>query len=62
LFFFGAFRSNYLVGRRMTCPAIIQFVHDAKILDEEYLEKLADLVRFYWEFRYDNPEMQLAEA
>ena len=51
-----------MVGRRMTRPAIIQFVHDAKILDEEYLEKLADLVRFYWEFRYDNPEMQLAEA
>ena len=46
----------------MTYPAIIQFMYDVKVLDEEYLEKLADLVLFYWEFRYDTPEIQLAEA
>ena len=33
-----------------------------RILDDKYLNKLADLILFYWEFRLDNPNIQLAQA
>lgn len=43
-------------------PIIIDFMHTNKKLDEKYLNKLADLILFYWEFRLDNPNIQLAQA
>ena len=46
----------------ITQPIIIDFMHTNKKLDEKYLNKLADLILFYWEFRLDNPNIQLAQA
>ena len=46
----------------MICPTIIQFMYPDKFLSPKYLDRLADLVIFYWEFRFDNPDIQLAEA
>jgi len=37
-------------------------MHTTKKLDEKYLNKLADLILFYWEFRLDNPNIQLAQS
>lgn len=41
---------------------IIQFMYPEKFLDPIYLDKLSDLILFYWEFRDDNPDIILAEA
>ena len=46
----------------MSSPTIINFMYSNRILSPKYLNKLADLVIFYWEFRFDNPDVQLAEA
>jgi hypothetical protein len=46
----------------ITYPTIIDFMYQEKILGPKYLDKLADLVIFYWEFRLDNPDIKLAEA
>ena len=46
----------------MICPTTINFMYSNRILSPKYLNKLADLVLFYWEFRLDNPDIQLAEA
>ena len=46
----------------MTYPIIINFMYPERNLTSKYLDKLADLVLFYWEYRYDNPSIQLAEA
>ena len=46
----------------MTYPIIINFMYPDRILSPKYLNKLADLVIFYWEFRFDNLDIQLAEA
>ena len=46
----------------MMYPTIIQFMYPDKILSPKCLAKLADLILFYWEFRLDNPDIQLAEA
>ena len=46
----------------MIHPIIINFMYPDRILSPKYLDKLADLVIFYWEYRYDNPDIQLAEA
>ena len=46
----------------MTNPIIINFMYPERTLTSKYLDKLADLVIFYWEFRHDNPSIQLAEA
>ena len=43
-------------------PTIINFMFPDRILDEKYLNKLADLILFYWEFRLDKPNIQLAQA
>jgi hypothetical protein len=43
-------------------PTIINFMFPDRILDDKYLNKLADLILFYWEFRLDNPNIQLAQA
>ena len=46
----------------MTYPTIISFMFPDRILSPKYLDKLAELVIFYWEFRFDNFDIQLAEA
>jgi len=46
----------------MMYPTIIQFMYSNSILTPKYLDKLADLILFYWEYRLDNPDIQLAEA
>ena len=46
----------------ITQPTIIDFMYPERILTPKYLDKLADLVLFYWEYRYDNINVQLAEA
>ena len=46
----------------MMYPTIIQFMYPDRILSPKCLAKLADLILFYWEFRFDNPDIQLAEA
>ena len=46
----------------MTYPIIINFMYPERTLTSKYLDKLADLVIFYWEFRHDNPGIQLATA
>ena len=43
-------------------PTIIDFMYPKKTLTPKYLDKLAELVIFYWEYRHDNPDVQLAEA
>jgi len=37
-------------------------MYPERTLTSKYLDTLADLVLFYWEFRFDNPDIQLAEA
>jgi len=49
-------------ARSITYPTIIDFMYPEKTLTPKYLDKLADLVLFYWEYRYDNLNIQLAEA
>ena len=46
----------------MIYPTIINFMYPNKILSPKCLAKLADLVIFYWEFRFDNLDIKLAEA
>ena len=46
----------------MNYPTIINLMYPDRILSPKYLDKLADLVIFYWEFRIDNPDIQLAKA
>ena len=46
----------------VTYPIIINFMYPERTLTSKYLDKLADLVIFYWEFRLDNPDIQLAQA
>ena len=46
----------------ITHPTIINFMYPNRILSTKYLDKLADLVLFYWEYRYENLSIQLAEA
>ena len=46
----------------VTCPTIIDFMYPEKTLTPKYLDKLADLILFYWEYRLDNPDIQLAQA
>ena len=46
----------------MLHPTIIQFIYPEKSLTPKYLDRLADLVQFYWRYRFDNPDIQLAEA
>ena len=46
----------------MIHPTIIQFMYPKRTLTSTYLNKLTDLVIFYWEYRHDNPDIQLAEA
>ena len=46
----------------VTQPMIIDFMYPEKTLTPKYLDKLSDLVIFYWEFRFDNPDIQLAQA
>ena len=41
---------------------IIQVVKDIEDVDTEYLNKLEELVLFYWEYKDDNPEIEMAEA
>ena len=43
-------------------PSIIQWQHSTKELTDSKLNKLADLVLFYWEYRFDNPHIELAKA
>ena len=39
----------------MLHPTIIQFIYPEKSLTPKYLDRLADLVQFYWRYRFDNP-------
>ena len=41
---------------------IIQVVKDIEDVDTEYLNKLKELVLFYWEYKDTNPEIEMAEA
>jgi len=41
---------------------IIQVVKDIEDVDTEYLNKLEELVLFYWEYKDDNSEIEMAEA
>ena len=50
------------MGVNMIYPIIINFMYSKRSLTPKYLDKLADLVLFYWEFRFDNFDIQLAEA
>jgi len=43
-------------------PTIIDFMYPERTLTPKYLDTLSDLVLFYWEYRYDNPDIQLAQA
>jgi len=50
------------MGINITYTIIINFMYPERSLTPKYLDELADLVLFYWEFRFDNPDIQLAEA
>ena len=41
---------------------IIQVVKNIEDVDTEYLNKLEELVLFYWEYKDNNPEIKMAEA
>ena len=41
---------------------IIQVVKDIEDVDTEYLNKLEELILFYWEYKDDNTEIEMAEA
>ena len=41
---------------------IIQVVKNIEDVDTEYLNKLEELVLFYWEYKDDNSEIEMAEA
>ena len=41
---------------------MIQVTRDVGDVDSEYLDKLTELVLFYWEYKEDNPTIIMAEA
>ena len=41
---------------------MIQVTRDIDEIDSEYLDKLSELVLFYWEYKEDNPTIITAEA
>jgi len=41
---------------------MIQATRNVDEIDSEYLDKLAELVLFYWEYKEDNPTIIMAEA
>jgi hypothetical protein len=41
---------------------MIQATRNVDEIDSEYLDKLAELVLFYWECKEDNPTIFMAEA
>ena len=41
---------------------IIQVVKDIEDVDAEHLNKLKELVLFYWDHKDNNPEIEMAEA
>ena len=43
-------------------PTIIQCTRSAEEMDNDYYDELSELIWFYWENRYENPEIKMAEA
>ena len=41
---------------------IVQVIKNVENIDDEYIEKLQELVLFYWEYKDNNPDIVLAEA
>ena len=41
---------------------IVQVIKNVENIDDEYIEKLQELVLFYWEYKDNNPDIYLAEA
>ena len=41
---------------------MIQATRNVDEIDSEYLDKLSELVLFYWEYKEDNPTIFMAEA
>ena len=41
---------------------IIQVLNNVENPDSEYLDKLEELVLFYWEYKDENPDIVMAEA
>ena len=41
---------------------IVQVIKNVENIDDEYIEKLQELVLFYWEYKDNNPNIVLAEA
>ena len=41
---------------------IIQVIKNIEESDIKHLNKLKELVLFYWEYKDDNPEIEMAEA
>ena len=41
---------------------IIQATRNVEDIDSEYIDKLEELILFYWEYREDNPDIIMAEA
>ena len=41
---------------------IVQVIKNVENIDDEYIEKLQELVLFYWEYKDNNPDIVSAEA
>ena len=41
---------------------IVQVIKNVENIDDEYIEKLQELVLLYWEYKDNNPDIVLAEA